>query len=681
MLKSRFGLINSSRKKAKKVSGWPGCVCIGLSGLMLVLIYVGSSKQASQAQSIFDLVTKSKNTSKASSSPATPGAASTSGSAAGATGTTSGVSGTTANDQTNSSNTPNGEIGSSYMNGGQFTSTTTPGLTKNPAPTSSVQPNSTESSLYPSSGQAGNGSDSPYQSSGNSGTASDSPYQSSGNSGTASDSPYPSSGQGGTGSNSPYPSSGSGSGGTASSSSSSPGVQAGLNAVGDRAASGLQNAVNRGIQSNLQRGISRGANALDSLGRKVGLPGLGGLLNSPNSFTNDPGAINTGGGYSPSGDVAQSGAGESTYRRHVPSSGYHGSSSVRPLDAGKAAYDAAGKRARESQEQAYLRSAQAAEARGDWNQAAFAYRNAVTDYAITPEDDEVGRRKQIGSNAAMLERQANDPRYRQMHMKAAYCDVQLLNQDYAGVKTNVDKKHTEHGLSNLYDTLMYSDKGNAAWYYLKAVWWCSEYRSPKWNYVMAFNLINDALKCPHISPSIREKCTTLQEHIRPARDLQREDRQRSQYSIEQETVWAKENPQVVSQDVSETRVSIDATHERVSTWTRPRLNTEFWEVERYDEYKRDLREKYPAWKTAWLRLLNEKMNAPNPGVPVPQGPSNEEPAMYCPRRWEDLAFGPLDFKIGRDFPLTRRVPGMGHYDHDLLPKPYMARWNTRFLDK
>lgn len=454
----------------------------------------------------------------------------------------------------------------------------------------------------------------------------------------------------------------------------------GINGISGQAGSGLQNAVNRGIQNNLQRGISRGANALDSLGRKVGLPGLGGLLNSP--YANTPGTSASGGAYPPAGGVAQSGQEESVYRKHVPSSGYHGSgsSSVKPLDAGKAAWEAAGKRARESQEEVYLRSAQQAEARGDWNQAAFAYRNAVGD-EITSEDDEVGRRKNIGSNAAMLERHAADPRYRQMHMKAAYCDVQLLNQDYAGVKTNVDKKHTEHGLSNLYDTLMYSDKGNAAWYYLKAVWWCSEYRAPEWNYIMAFNLINDALKAPQISPSIRQKCITLQNHIKPARDLQREDRQRSQYCIEQETVYAKENPQVVTQDVSQTKVQVDDTHDRVTTYTRPVLNTELWQVERYDEYKRDLREKYPGWKASWLRLLNEKMNAPNPGVAIPEGPTNEEPAMYCPRRWEERAFGPLDFKIGRDYPLTRRVAGMGHYDHDLLPKPYMAAWNTKFLDK
>ncbi len=459
--------------------------------------------------------------------------------------------------------------------------------------------------------------------------------------------------------------------------SNSPGMQGNPASLSGQSFSGLNNAVNRGIQNNLQRGLNRGAGALDRLGRKVGLQGLGTMLNSPGGLNNQStGLMNSSSALinTPGGPTAVPYA-QQYSQSSIPSFSGAGSSP----SAEKAAFDAAGRRARQSEAEVYLRSAQQAEARGDWNQAAFAYRQATGNDDLTQEDSDAAARNHTSVVEEMLKRKMRDPSIRQLNMKWAYCAVQLLNQDYAGQKTNIDPRHTEHELYSAFLSLKDSDKGNAAWNYLCAVYWCSENRTKDWNYIKAWNQLLDALKCPRISPSLREKCLVLQTHIKPAKQLQCNDLKRAVFSMEEDLVWNVEHPHVAGTITHQSTSRIDDTHERITTWSEDYMNTDLWAVETYPDAKRDLKEKCPAFKAEWLKQLNEMMALPNQSVAIPPGPPNEEPALYCPPHWEQLAFGPLDLTIGRQYP--HYAPGGGHSDPDFLPKAYISRMNGRLKGK
>lgn len=325
---------------------------------------------------------------------------------------------------------------------------------------------------------------------------------------------------------------------------------------------------------------------------------------------------------------------------------------------GREAWEAAGRRARESEAEVYVRSAQQAEARGDWMQASFAYSQCSGGLEPT-----------------------SDPTKKMYQQKWAYCTVQLLNRGYAGQNTGVDRKYSEHQLFRAYEILSQSDPGNAAWKYLKAVYWCSEHFTPEWNYIKAHNLCRDALeKCPNLTPAIRAKATALLQHITPAKELQVNDMKRAVFSMQQDVVWNVEHPFVAGTDSNEVRTTIDDTHERVTTWSRQFMNTELWAVETYPDCKRDLATKFPAWKPVWLKQLNQMMAMPNQGMAVPPG-GNDEVAMCCPPRWEQLAFGPLDLTIGRGYPRSMMVKGSGHFDPDLLPRSYTSAMNNRLPGK
>ena len=454
-----------------------------------------------------------------------------------------------------------------------------------------------------------------------------------------------------------------------------PANAAGSGVVG-QASSKMQNAVNKGIQGGLQRGLNHGANAIDRIGRKFGIQGLGSSLNSQSGLpiptgTSFPGAQSP----SPMGGSPPSGMEESSYKKHFSRAPQYSGGAK---DDGRAAWEAAGNRARESQNSAYLKSAQDAEARGDWMQAAFAYGQATGD-TIRPEDDEAGRRNHTGSNDEMIKRQSRDPVYKTMSMKQAYCLTQLLNQQYSGQVKNIDASHTAHQLQHTYAELKLRDPGNAAWHYLDAVFYCSDNRTKDWHYIFAWNRIVDALKCPRLTPSIRAKCLALQAHIKPAKELQQSDMRRAVFSMEQDLVWNVEHPHIAGTETRESRVRIDDTHERVTTYYRDYMNTELWAVETYDDCKKDIAKNFPAFKTKWLKQLNDMMTMPNGGTQVPPGPPNEEPAMYCPKLWEDLAFGPLDLTIGRQYP--NGTAGTGHYDPDLLPQSYIRAMNHKVKGK
>lgn len=450
----------------------------------------------------------------------------------------------------------------------------------------------------------------------------------------------------------------------------------GVSGVAGQASSKVQNAVNRGIQSGIQRGLNHGANAIDRLGRKFGIQGLGSSLNTPNgmSMPNGMSIPASGQPFSPAAGSPASGAEESSYRRHVTPSRPHGGGN----DDGRAAWEAAGNRARESQNAAYLKSARDAEARGDWMQAAFAYNQAMGD-TIRPEDDEAGRRNRTGSNDEKINRQARDPMYKTLTMKSAYCWTQMTNQIYSGQVRDVDAKHTEGQLQHCYEYLKLRDPGNAAWHYLDAVFYCSDNRTKDWHYIFAWNRLVDALKSPRLTPSIRAKCLALQAHIKPAKELQQNDMKRAVFSMEQDLVWNVEHPHIAGTEHRESRVRLDDAHDLVTTYSRDYMNTELWAVETYDDCKKDLAQNFPPFKTKWLKQLSEMMAMPNHGIPVPPGPANEEPALYCPARWEELAFGPLDLTIGRQYP--NGGPGTGHFDPDLLPRAYIQAMNRKVKGK
>jgi hypothetical protein len=600
-------------------------VLVGLSGTFLACLYAGFS-QTSQAESIYDQVMRSERAKQQKNSTST------------SVGTNTAITG----GATKASPYPSsGQEQSPYPSSGQEQS---------PYPSSGQA-----QSPYPSSGQA----QSPYPSSGQA----QSPYPSSGQA----QSPYPSSGQ----AQSPYPSSG-------QEQSPYPSSVPGESAVGGQAPSKVQNAVNRGIQSGLQRGLNHGANAIDRLGRKFGIQGLGSSLSAPNGLAvpNGPPIPSGGQQYSSSAGSQASGTEESSFRRHVTPSIPQGGGAGG--DDGRAAWEAAGKRARESQNAAYLTSAQNAEARGDWMQAAFAYNQAMGD-TIRTEDDEAGRRNKTGSNDEMIKRQARDPMYKTLTMKSAYCWTQMINQIYSGQVRDVDAKHTEGQLQHCYQYLKLRDPGNAAWHYLDAVFYCSDNRTKDWHYIFAWNRLVDALKSPRLTPSIKAKCLALQAHIKPAKELQQNDMKRAVFSMEQDLVWNVEHPHIAGTEHRESRVRLDETHDLVTTYSRDYMNTELWAVETYDDCKKDLAQNFPTFKTRWLKQLNDMMAMPNQGVAVPSGPPNEEPAIYCPPRWEALAFGPLDLTIGRQYP--NGGPGTGHYDPDLLPRGYIQAMNRKVKGK
>lgn len=578
----------TSKRSEGKQSGCGGRAKFGL----LLFVFCLVTAQKGQADSIFDKVTQPKNSSKANAGSSSP---------------TSVPSGSTYSTL--------GQTGSPYSTS---------------APTGST---------YPASGQAGSAysAPAPVGSTVPSSPPSAVPYTSSTPAGTTYPTPAPAVTPDST---------------LAPSATTSP--PTGLEettypANANRAASGLKNVVNSGIQNNLQRGLNQGAGALDRLGRKVGLPGIGSLLGAPNAMPN---------------------AGGGAFNSHPTA---------------WTPYNRAG---RESQESVYLRSAQQAEARGDWNQAAYAYRQAAGGYHPTPEDEAAATRNHTDAQTEMMKRKSTDPSFRQLNIKWAHCAVQLLNQDYAGQKTNVDVKYTEDELLSAYESLQESDKGNGAWPYLIAVYWCSEFKHPTpsglgtmWNYLKAESYLKEALFIQGISPSVRQKCINLSKHISTAVNLQNYDRERAIFSMKQDIVWNAEHPHIAATETTQSRTSYDDTHDKVTTYTRQALNTEFWAVEKYDECKKSLQATYPKFKTMWLNELTGLMGYPNRGAAVPPGPANEEPAQCCPARWEQLAFGPLDLTIGRQYPRSVNVVGAGHHDRDLLPAAYVNAMNGKIRGK
>lgn len=395
----------------------------------------------------------------------------------------------------------------------------------------------------------------------------------------------------------------------------------------------------------MNHGLNYGVNAINKITRKAGLGGLGSLLGAPGvGAPSAPGYLGA-----PASNLPYSIPGLPASIPGLPASipglpasipGLPASiPSIAGGDDGKAAFDAAGRQARARQHNDHLVSARNAEARGDWHQAAFSYRNAMSE-EITPEDMAAGDRNHTGGNAEMLKRLASDPQQKALNLRWAYCVCRELNDQLAGKPSSVDPAHNGEELFHAYEELKITDADNgAAWYYLCGVYWSKQITSRSYNYVRAFKELEAAEKCARISPSVKEKIQALKEHILPAKKLQILDTERWSWDVRFALIQHWEN-----NDIMDHRKEwIDSNY----YYDIPIRAREYYTVGQYNEAKQDVRDKYPEFKSRWDKYLAYVHSLPNNGIAPPQGPGDEPPALYCPRQWEQLAFGPLDFKTGR----------------------------------
>jgi hypothetical protein len=275
-------------------------------------------------------------------------------------------------------------------------------------------------------------------------------------------------------------------------------------------------------------------------------------------------------------------------------------------------------RAQQAQDQRMLMSAQQAENRGDWHQAEFAYRSAAS------------------SDVADINQQ------NALNLRWAYCQCREITETLNGKPSHVRMDHCVSEMHDAYEALKRSDKGNADWNYLCAVYWACNIHTKDWNYIKAWNQLVDALNCARITPSIKEKCLALKEHIAGVKQLQVMDMARAVFEMKQDLVWNVEHPHRVGSYFHR-----NYTGDLVSI--TPIMNTDYWSVESYDVCKRDLAG-YPKFKVEWQAYLEHMHAIPNNAITPPPGPGNEAPAMYCPPQWEKQAFGPLDLSAFKQYP-------------------------------
>jgi hypothetical protein len=132
----------------------------------------------------------------------------------------------------------------------------------------------------------------------------------------------------------------------------------------------------------------------------------------------------------------------------------------------------------------------------------------------------------------------------------------------------------------------------------------------------------------------------LKSHIEIGKELQVKDQQRAIFEMMQNIVFNVEHKH---------QVGVRTRHDNFmnrDVAVGPVYNTDFWAVETYDECKSKLAA-YPQFSAEFRSFLDRIKSSPNNGVQVPMGPPNDAPALFCPPQWEQQAFGPLDFRIGR----------------------------------
>jgi len=277
------------------------------------------------------------------------------------------------------------------------------------------------------------------------------------------------------------------------------------------------------------------------------------------------------------------------------------------------------------------------ERQGDWFNATINYENAIRTAGgePNPTDYANAQRNHTDALAEMKKRQAHDPRIREMEKHFAFCCCKLITDRLAGKPGNTDINHTITSLSHAYFFLENSDSDNAAWYYLTAVYWCVNTDTMEYNYKQGWIHLHNGLTCKQITPSIKQKIIALQHHIFPAMMLQLKDLDRAKYDRMQAIVDNVEHPTITLWTDDSGRV-VDSTSSAAT------LDSTF-----YGLSKAMLASDYPQFAKDYNGFIRYVHSLPNKGIPVPPGPGNDETTNYCPPGWEQKAFGPLDFSVGR----------------------------------
>ena len=284
-----------------------------------------------------------------------------------------------------------------------------------------------------------------------------------------------------------------------------------------------------------------------------------------------------------------------------------------------------------------LNYAQQFEQKGEWFQAAQFYSNALRSAGgdLTQADIQAANRNHTSGVAEMFKRMASDPRQGEIGKHMAHCNCMLLNERYAEKTGNTDLKFSEDAMGKSYYSMEDSEPNNGMWSYLAGVYGTDFTHTSEYNYVQAMVHLNKAMGCGQISPSVKQKVVALRHYLFPAFLLQLKDMDRAKFDHMMGIVYNVEHPTItLYKDRAGTVVS--------KFDSRQTLDTAF-----YGLCKDMLKNDYPGFINNYNALVQHCRSLPNKGMPVPGGAGSAELSEYCPNHWEEKAFGPLDFRVGR----------------------------------